>query len=364
MAQRCPERKETSHPYRGRNIISTVPDGLPSGIKKHDSMNEKQQQLTFDKGIANVPSDAICSDNALGESLGMTYENGEHKPIQKPVLFATITDIDSHILPGVVDTDANLLYVHRLANQERYIVCVDGKIAYGVKEQRTVGTVTQDVIAIKGWLWNVLDGDKVADATNNNALVYTSSTNVTSVGKTLIINNDDGINYYLWKNEYTVTNSPNRWEHRMYSFLGNRIPEPKVEFRMVGSTSYNDFTTSDTYCAKEKCPIVGLDTIDDHYWTFEPDGHEDWKNAVVGLYNNDDVLTSIDVHICYAEIMIALARSVRKPRSTLPKKYLDMAHERIDYLESHFEESDFDHKRMMGLFKVKLEYFRAAKRMH
>lgn len=83
-----------------------------------------------------------------------------------------------------------------------------------------------------------------------------------------------------------------------------------------------------------------------------------------GGRNNDDVLTSIDVHICYAEIMIALARSVRKPRSTLPKKYLDMAHERIDYLESHFEESDFDHKRMMGLFKVKLEYFRAAKRMH
>lgn len=248
-----------------------------------NSMNE-QQQLTFKLGLTNVPSDILCDDEALEESLGMTFENGEHKPIQKPVLFATI---DPSGLPGVVSVNADLLYVHRLANQERYIVCVDGKIAYGVKEDVTVDNTTQPYIVIKGWLWNVLDGDKEPDGenTNTNSLVYTSSTNVTSVGKTLIINNDDGINYYLWKNEYTVTNSPNSWQHRMYSFLGNRIPEPKVEFRMVGATSYDDFTTSDTYCAKEKCPIVGLDTIDDHYWTFKPDGHEDWKNAVVGLYN-------------------------------------------------------------------------------
>ena len=47
-------------------------------------MNEKQQQLTFDKGITNVPSDILCSDNALEESVGMIYDNGEHRVIQKP----------------------------------------------------------------------------------------------------------------------------------------------------------------------------------------------------------------------------------------------------------------------------------------
>ena len=40
--------------------------------------NLKQQQLTFDKGITNVPSDAICSDNTLEESIGLVYENGDY----------------------------------------------------------------------------------------------------------------------------------------------------------------------------------------------------------------------------------------------------------------------------------------------
>ncbi len=44
----------------------------------------KQQQLTFDKGITNVPSDAVCSDNTLQDCVGLTYEDGEHRVIQKP----------------------------------------------------------------------------------------------------------------------------------------------------------------------------------------------------------------------------------------------------------------------------------------
>ena len=49
----------------------------------------KQQQLLFDKGITYVPSDVLCSDNALSECVGMTYENGEMKPIQKAKEFIT-----------------------------------------------------------------------------------------------------------------------------------------------------------------------------------------------------------------------------------------------------------------------------------
>ena len=41
-------------------------------------MNEKQQQLTFDKGMTNIPSDAICSDNELEECLNLYYADGEH----------------------------------------------------------------------------------------------------------------------------------------------------------------------------------------------------------------------------------------------------------------------------------------------
>ena len=44
--------------------------------------NVKQYQISFEKGMTNVPSDVICSDNEAAELVGMTFENGELKPIQ------------------------------------------------------------------------------------------------------------------------------------------------------------------------------------------------------------------------------------------------------------------------------------------
>ena len=77
-------------------------------------MNEKQQQLTFDKGITNVPSDALCSDNALEESLGMIYDDGEHRVIQKPVEAS---------LDGLTLYEGEtLLYVHTYNGVTRMII--------------------------------------------------------------------------------------------------------------------------------------------------------------------------------------------------------------------------------------------------
>lgn len=77
-------------------------------------MNEKQQQLTFEKGITCIPSDAICSDNALSQCTGMTYNDGEMRPIQKPA------QVDDVILPD----GSTLVYVHRTNNTVRYIFTV------------------------------------------------------------------------------------------------------------------------------------------------------------------------------------------------------------------------------------------------
>jgi hypothetical protein len=83
-------------------------------------MNEKQQQLTFDKGITNVPSDALCSDNALEESLGMVYDDGEHRVIQKPVTFMTGAP--------------KILFVHKVHGKVIYIALSGSNVVWGTKD--------------------------------------------------------------------------------------------------------------------------------------------------------------------------------------------------------------------------------------
>ena len=74
-----------------------------------DIPNSKQQQLTFDKGITNVPSDAICSDNTLEECMGLYHDGAEHRPIQKPVEYVELPE--GH----------TILYIHVYNGFTRYI---------------------------------------------------------------------------------------------------------------------------------------------------------------------------------------------------------------------------------------------------
>ena len=109
--------------------------------------NSKQQQLTFEKGITNVPSDAICSDNTLEESMGMVYENGEHRVIQKPVEDGTV--------------NGTLVFVHG----GRRIYTNNGGVYYN----------------------NV----KICD--------YNGMLSVTAIGNTLVMSHNDGVVYAKWK---------------------------------------------------------------------------------------------------------------------------------------------------------------------
>ena len=65
-------------------------------------MNEKIQQLTFEKGITNVPSDAVCSDNELEECMGLYHDGAEHRPIQKPVEYVELPEGHTMDLQGIL----------------------------------------------------------------------------------------------------------------------------------------------------------------------------------------------------------------------------------------------------------------------
>ena len=131
----------------------------------------KEQHLTYELGITNVPSDATCDDNGLEESMGMVYDDGEHKVIQKPSYKSS--------------PRGRLLFVHKLPNRKNYIVLVGDKVKYDST--------------------NICNGN--------------AETKIAAVGKTLIINTNNNVFYALWKNND-------------YLPLGNRLPDIEVVFSM------------------------------------------------------------------------------------------------------------------------------------
>ncbi len=214
--------------------------------------NSKQQQLTFDKGITNVPSDAICSDNALEEEMGMYYADGEHRPIQKPEEYMTVAE------------GQTVLYVHKLADVTNYIVIdVSGNIKAGFRDDN------QALSLYNATLLKNINPD---------------SLQVTSLGKTLIVNDGDEIKYFLW--------SPDSGK---YGELG-AIPDPDLYFRMsVPSDILNAGTGNQTTGFVMRGVEYGFSTMDASWFSIRNYGRknlrlfdthqEDYDNAAIGSYS-------------------------------------------------------------------------------
>lgn len=154
-------------------------------------MIEKQQQLTFNKGITNVPSDAICDDGELSDCVGFTSENGELKPIQK----AKTSSVG-------VTSGHTLQYVHK-GNR---ITTYDNKV--------------------------YSNGTQIANLSYSGTL-----REITSVGNTLIVLTSTDKYYALWNGN-------------SYKYLGTDIPEPYVRLKIVG-TPGSYIETSQTFVSTD-----------------------------------------------------------------------------------------------------------------
>ena len=202
--------------------------------------NAKQQQLTFEKGITNVPSDAICSDNALAECIGLTYQDGEHRVIQNPRRV-------------IEQLDGTLLFVHKTAGQQRYIY-----------RKKNTGA-TPNTYSIK---WRTLEDATEHTVVDNYSTV--ADIEVTAIGKTLILSLSEQIKYFLWKADIGE-----------YSDLGV-IPAPVIDFSIdelegnMPGFNYKDV------CFRELASY--LDYADGRY-TIDQGHQEDYNNVVIGLYS-------------------------------------------------------------------------------
>lgn len=188
----------------------------------------KQQQITYDKGITYVPSDALCSDNALSECMGMTYENGEMKPIQNNEAIHTVPN------------GSTLLFVHRLPGIKNLIYSSSGYLY--VDSYNSSGRVTgfpKQIGSITG-----------------------TENGMEAVGKTLILSTNVSLFYFLWKGDN-------------YTPLGSKIPEPDIRFMLTaakGSAVAHADIPNDVFSNLGNRTIATGKT-------------DDYTNLIVGLYS-------------------------------------------------------------------------------
>lgn len=196
-------------------------------------MNEKQQQLLFDKGITNLPSDALCSDNTLSNAENLIYRDGEHRVIQSPKKIATLT--------------GKLLVVHRIDSNTVKYITYSGSYLYGA-----------------GTIYSSLSGVPTA----------------TTCGNFLIVNDDNGIHYFLWKGNAQT-----------YKNVGQKLPELTVNFRIGGTSSSSSQTLGGQNNVRHKNYVQNSQN-DDGIFNNNPFGiaegkQEDYNNLVIGLYEKN-----------------------------------------------------------------------------
>lgn len=210
--------------------------------------NTRKQQLTFDKGITNIPSDALCSDNALAESLGLIYENGEHRVIQNPHLLVAGDAQDLE--------NSRLVFIHRFGIKERWLFAAE---------------VQQDRYCLN---WYYKDGGTLVKGGTLGASgtqkefsfsgedLQNHAFKITSTGKCLVVIDQEGIYYFLWKDNG-------------YSESVN-IPQPKFEFTLRPFSPMADPEIGDVGFSKGKRTGILSDKMEDQ---------AKYNDLVIGLYS-------------------------------------------------------------------------------
>jgi hypothetical protein len=216
-------------------------------------MEEKQQQLLFDKGITNVPSDAICSDNTLEEALGLVNIDGEHRVIQKPV------NSGYHVPSG-----HTLLFIHKVPTGVHNVISLyNGHVYHGSTDLLTI----------------TISGGEYADKVQVNA-----------IGKTLIVLDEAGLHYYLWK-EVTSQNT-STWTYVSLP----PIPAIDIEFsmfrpnRVIGEDNkpfaVNNSDTLQVDSHMDTGEIAYRRNAGDSIAPVEGK-QEDYNNMLVGMYSEN-----------------------------------------------------------------------------
>ena len=185
--------------------------------------------------MTNMPSDAICPDNAVAAEWNMIFRDGEHRPIQAPRNLEIFKTGSFYIL-----------HIHKVSKEKHYV---------GVNDNGNLVYCTEggDTFPIGSY----------AD--------YDEETQVTSIGNTLIVNvKGKELRYFLWK----PGSKP-----KTYKFIGNKLPKPEMDFRL----SFDDIVE-----ANEK--TAGIMTWDNSGPILADNKEQTQSNynaLIIGLYSKN-----------------------------------------------------------------------------
>lgn len=220
---------------------------------------EQEHRITYKAGITRTPSDFLCQDGELAECINLATDNEELKPIVQPA--EHITSARRYESGQLISMDMpTFLYIHKYNDTERYVGHIaNGNMVWGQKS----GSVF-----IQHGILTLSD--------NQTPLTVDSNTKITSVGKTLVVQNDSGIHYFLWK-------------RADYTNLGP-IPEQEVEFWL---TCEEDPPTASAMTGTRRKGVNntgdGRGTLfpDKNNIAFTIDKQDEYNDIIVGLYSKN-----------------------------------------------------------------------------
>lgn len=154
-------------------------------------------------GYTAAPSDYSSKDGDMDMAFNLIPEDGELKPIQQPRKVQKVADGISVVYLHITNTGTNYI----VKNETPLIQPEDFRIGY-----------TTDM----GYLSKIDTIQAMPGTQLSNRNIAILSFN--SVGNTLLVNTDNGIYYYLWKDN-------------QYKCMGNHMPELQLSFSLEGTLS-------------------------------------------------------------------------------------------------------------------------------
>lgn len=210
---------------------------------------KREHRIVYKAGITRTPSDFLCGEGELAECINLTTDHEELKVMVEPETFVNGAKVQN----GSNATDTTvpvLLYVHHHNGEKRYI---------GYVSERE--TDTGVVVEVKKVYWYEKDGLNLwfkGDLGFN----WNGNEQVTSIGKTLIVSDGNGMRFWLW-------------DGTTYKYLGEDIPRPRVKFCLSGF--YDNWVEEEISCS-------GTIVYSNNRWNVVLNQQNSWNNAVVGLY--------------------------------------------------------------------------------
>ena len=192
-------------------------------------------------GFTETPSDYVCPDGDLATVVGMVPEDGALKPIQQPTTLFSLPE------------GYTVAFIHKNTGYTNYIIREDWgryKTYYWISSFEPQQVFVPEDFGLHNMIYNFQDSLQ-------DQVVY----ELNALGNTLIMLVDNGVHYFLFK------------ENR-YRFLGTQMPETHLSFGLkseIVDGSETEFQI-DKDIAKKEYPFRYISVLADD-WEYDESNH-------------------------------------------------------------------------------------------